>query len=761
LKLPHEYYSGKFRHWWYQEIPWQTTEAYDLIFHSGELEKLSNEVGLDVKKRIENDLFRKSVEFVLEFSSLLSNVEMNTMACMIAVGRAIGEPRYVHEALHRVNEFLEWRFSRDGTWMEFSGYHFPVIDQILNLNRVVRGYTDPPGYIDPKYHNRYEEVNLEKSFPMVFSYNTKIYDMYYPNGVMPSLGDTFYKVSGQNSHKPASENVFFRQMPGPTLERELIPLKESKSGILPGPGYAWLGMGKGADQVQAHLNFSETAGHAHDDGLNLTLFALGHQMLPDLGYTQTKMRWWTWGTLAHNTVLVNGLSQQRGREIETAGDLLLYDKTYPGIPVVEASNERRYNTIDNNLVDLYRRLLILWDFGGNHPILIDVFRVIGGNRHEWIAHGPIYEQYNASISIQTKPIAGTLLGEDESYDQAVAFLQKAGRYDVEKANKLAGEANPRYGFIHDLKRGESDQFWRLTFSPEDKNSEAKLALNMLGGQHREMIIGLAPAVFPEDRNDEKSHESQAPILLAKRKSQKELMSVFPVIWEAYKNKPLISEMSPLTIEGGNELDIAFVASINNDARKLLVVSLYNPDSLDVKQRRMHLLANKKYPLKFAGDLLVGILKNNRLQDIHIWNGISMISPDDSLKYDGQGVLRGELTEIIRPQKKFLLSSDQIMPEKIPLASCLLVKLPDGKQEGFLIKNWNRSSDNHKQVTVTLQNDPGLEGNARAGTLQRVTYPQKVFKPVTYTGLKWKLPVHHRIQRDNQETLKLILNLFSH
>jgi len=315
LALPHEYYSGKIWDWWYSEIPWQCALAYDLIYQSGELEKLSTEIGIDVNKRIENDLLRESVEYVLENPSLLSNAEITTMTSMIAVGRAIGEPRYIHEAIHRARELLAWHFFRDGMWMEFSYYHIWVVNHYFRLEETIRGYSDPENYTDPVYDTHFDNFDPELEFPQLKLAKSSFYRMYMPDGFFPSTGDTGY--NDRNWYKPRITNYDVTRpvIPGQALRFELEPLKISSSGVLPGAGYSRLAMGKGDEQIYAGLNFCESAGHVHYDGLNLSIWAYGHQLLPDLGYTHTRMRWWSWGTIAHNTVLVDGTMQRGDEEI--------------------------------------------------------------------------------------------------------------------------------------------------------------------------------------------------------------------------------------------------------------------------------------------------------------------------------------------------------------------------------------------------------------------------------------------------------------
>jgi len=755
LSLPHEYYSGKIWDWWYAEIPWQCAAAYDLVYNSGELEKLSSEVGIDVKNRVENDLLRKSVEYVLENPSILSNAEISTMTSMIAVGRAIGEPGYIHEAIHRAKELLDWHFFRDGMWMEFCYYHIWVVNHYLRLEQSIQGYSDPSDYADPVYGTHFDNFNPLKEFPQLKLAKTSFYSMYQPDGFFPSTGDTKYNDRNWYQSWTNNNDITRPVMTGPSLKFDLDPFENSSSGILPGAGYSWLGMGSGINQIYAGLNFCETAGHVHYDGLNLSIWAYGHQLLPDLGYTHTRMRWWSWGTIAHNTVLVNGKMQRGGEKIETGGDLLLYDINDPNINVVEAENKLRYNTDQKKVVDVYRRQLVMWNIGDSHPILIDIFRVKGGKHHEWLAHGPVYDNFTTTISVPLEPRSGTLLGEDKTYEQAVAFLDIDGRYDAEQAQKLAGDMNPRYGFIHDLQFGRTDNSWKLTFLPTDEKSGPYLDLHMIGDKENELILGKAPAIVPAKENDETAAIPKKPVLIVRRQDDSILTSIFPAVWEAHDDSPKVDNIQSIRIEGGNQLDAGFFIELKSDDRKLMVISLYNPESSDFRSREVYYSDKKDQPLVFSGDLLLAILKNDELDDIHVWNCRELSSVNNSISYHGLGIYQGELSQIIRGQKKFILNSLQELPEKVKHGECILVELPDGKQEGFIVDRWERVSDNPFKAIVILQDDPGLDGNARAGTLQRMTYPRKVFPPLTYTGIRWKLSDHIRFKRDNSGSIRIV------
>jgi len=677
------------------------------------------------------------------------------MTSMIAVGRAIGEPLYIHEAIHRAKELLDWHFFRDGMWMEFCYYHIWVVNHYLRLERAIQGYSDPPDYTDAVYGTHFDNFDPEEEFPQLKLAKTSLYSMYQPDGFFPSTGDTRY--NDRNWYKPwTNDNDVSRPvMTGPSLKFDISPLEKSSSGILPGVGYSWLGMGSGTNQFYTGLNFCETAGHVHYDGLNLSIWAFGHQLLPDLGYTHTRMRWWSWGTLAHNTVLVNGKMQRGGEEIETGGDLLLYDISNPGVHVVEAENLLRYNTDQKKVVDVYRRQLIMWNIGGPLPILIDIFRIQGGESHEWLAHGPVYEEFTASTSIPLEPRPGTLLGEDKTYEQAVAFLDIDGRYDAEQAQRLAGDMNPRYGFIHDLQYGRTGESWKLTFLPSDKKTGPYLDLHMIGDKDNELILGKAPAIVPAKENDETAAIPQKPILLVRRQSKSKLTSIFPAVWEAHDGETTVGKIQSIDIEDGNELDVGILINLKSDDRKLMVISLFNSGSSESEVRKIYYSKQNNQALHYSGDLLLATLRNGELDDIHVWNGHSLISGGDSIEFKNSGFYSGELSQIIRKQKRLILSSIQELPEDVKPGNCILVELPDGKQEGFIIDQWALAPDNPFKAMVTLQDDPGLDGNARAGTLRRMTYPRKVFPPLTYTGIRWKLSDQVHFKRDNDGAIKIV------
>jgi len=209
----------------------------------------------------------------------------------------------------------------------------------------------------------------------------------------------------------------------------------------------------------------------------------------------------------------------------------------------------------------------------------------------------------------------------------------------------------------------------------------------------------------------------------------------------------VQDIARLTIENGNELDVAFLVHCRG-GRRILLVSLFNPDTA-MSPRTIVSATEKLLPVTFAGDLLVASITNDQWNDLNVWNCRSLTLAKPRFEYSGKGKLTGEVCQVIRRQKSMQLRSLDPLPEKVKKGTTLLARWPDGKQEGFQIERWDRSADNVHFATVLLEGDPGIDGNPRAGTCQRLTYPQKIFPPVTYTGTPWSLSTKLQFIRNQQ------------
>lgn len=139
--------------------------------------------------------------------------------------------------------------------------------------------------------------------------------------------------------------------------------------------------GSGEHERAMWLDYDSTGGHSHFDGMNLGLFGMGLDLLPDFGYPPVqyggwgapRARWYTM-TAAHNTVVVDGKNQPRADGKTTlwaAGtDIHAIRASCP-----EMAGGRQYE-----------RTAVMVDVSDRSFYIVDVFRVIGGTDHTKFLH---------------------------------------------------------------------------------------------------------------------------------------------------------------------------------------------------------------------------------------------------------------------------------------------------------------------------------------------------------------------------------------
>ncbi len=144
---------------------------------------------------------------------------------------------------------------------------------------------------------------------------------------------------------------------------------------------ALLRSGSGEHERVVWLDYDAGGGHGHRDGLNLGMFALGLDLLPDFGYPPVQFggwdspraRWYV-STAAHNTVVVDGKEQQAGSR-----------KT---LRWCESEQVKAIQASTPHLVGAqqYERTVVLVDINERDFYVVDIFRVVGGKRHDKFVH---------------------------------------------------------------------------------------------------------------------------------------------------------------------------------------------------------------------------------------------------------------------------------------------------------------------------------------------------------------------------------------
>ncbi|GAA3405656.1 heparinase II/III family protein [Paenibacillus hodogayensis] len=360
---PYPYYGGLWSRWSQNELAalGQLADAYAIVKRTNAFELLSAELSENADERIVQDMFRPSLDYFHSFPVIKANVEVSNYNGLIALAKALNDPDLMHEAVELVEQYVVNMYMLDGFWKEVSvSYHK---DSVLLLSQAIQqaaGWSDPPGYESPRTGGRFEQLDLLERLPQLPAMQGIAAKLAYPDGRVLPINDTwaFYKP------------------PQP---------QDTGSLLLPGAGIAKLTRGQGSGQTMLYMGFSPKNGHDHKDPLNLTLFANGQELLPDLGYTHTKYRQWAMSTLAHNTVVVDGRDAVTSGAAKSGGAIRDMVKLGDAAQVVRAEQPNAYPQTET-----YGRepwLIGFGDAGPDEAYVLDLFRVTGGTRHEYTLNG--------------------------------------------------------------------------------------------------------------------------------------------------------------------------------------------------------------------------------------------------------------------------------------------------------------------------------------------------------------------------------------
>ncbi len=656
-----DYLAAKWDYWAYGDIPTELIWAYDLT-RPGDFYDTTD------RRRIEDELIRASVAFTTANPRQLGNMDPHLLRGLVSAGRVIGEPVYVHDAVNWIDELLSRRFFVDGMWLEGAiSYHNQTVFGIGELLQLLEGYSDPPDYRHAASGHRFDDLSLEEELPFLGK-TLRIDELFrYPNGRIVALHDTW---------------AFTQRKATERSERQLFP----------GVGHAWLGRGKGEAQMQVHLDFSGSYGHAHGDMLGITLFSHGAERFSDIGYTWTKQRQWASSTLAHSTVLVDGQEQSRTTDPATDGELQMFVADGDDFQLVEASGERAYP----GLTSEYRRLLIVVGTPDGNAYIVDHFCVAGGDRHEFVLVGDANHAGQIDTPLHMEPFGQSLV------PAGVEVTLPSG--ETVPGSSSDGRTF-HYAYVTDVVSADVEQTYELTYRSAGPTTGA-VRVHGLTNRPGQLLIGRAPSVRQAEENEGRLADHWMPISLHRRDGV-DLSSRFVHLHEPYGSSPFLQQTGCLETEGDG-----------------VAIRIEGKDWVD------HILIGDEGRLR-AGDMTldgggVGFVRERlgKLEGMKIVGGQRFSLGEKAI--DGQGVVTGVVRATLRraagdPVDGLVI--DAPLPEGIePEGLTAIVRTGDGFSHGCQVTGL-RQIDGHP--VLELIDDPGFVVDHRGS--RQIYFPSRSWK----------------------------------
>ncbi len=499
-KWPYEglspYRGAKWRWWGYDDIPTDLTSVYDILKSGYDWKRMDKFIGPETDKRVARDLLRLGYEFTTANPEQYSNKSPGMYSQMIRVGRVLGDPAMVHEAVKRFREFVSVGFFADGWWKEgTTSYHDMTMNGLNAVANALKGYTDPPDWKGERFNN----PDLIAEVPLYQKALLISREAVLPNGRALPINDTWGRDQG----------------------RRTVPKGVTVSRLWPSLGNASLTAGEGENQMMLNLNWSGNYGHAHYDNAAIILYAAGQELLPDLGYTHGKYRLWSITTASHNTVVIDQKEQDHGTdEKPVTGQLKFYDDKNSHVKVIDLDASPAYA-----VAKTYRRRLVMVNAGPGRDYVVDRFDVEGGKDHDWFLHGMAEQEGTLETSIVLDRTSGSLVP-----DWGGKELPKT-QYEIDHKR-----FHP-YVFLRDLKTGAAaEKPWTATWRYDGGVGMRVHNLSPAGSQvfrFRSPSIRLAQE--DDNKQDNFLHSG-----IMQRNSGK--ASTFLSVHEPFRNEPWIESV---------------------------------------------------------------------------------------------------------------------------------------------------------------------------------------------------------------------------
>lgn len=681
---PFPYWGGVWDRWWYNDLPRITPllRLYKELKGTNAFQLLSDEYGEDVEQRIVQNMIVPSAEFVLSRPEYWGNMSFQTWKGLIEVGLALDEPDYIHLVLESIQELVNRMFLSDGYWQEVTpSYHNQTMNGLLEVAQMLQGWSDPAGYVSPRSGKRFDNLDVLQQFPSIGRIIENADKLAYPDGKVLPITDTWAN----------------QLRPNPLLDAGSFLLPAAKVGRLTG--------GSGEEQTQLYMGFQPKYGHAHNDPLNLSLYAQGQELMPDLGYTHnTFYRWFSLSTMAHNTVVVDSANMVNGEQAKHGGNISAFVSDGQPFQAMRAEYDSAYEVTEKYSREPW--FVPFADGSGEQGYVLDLFRIQGGSRHEYTLQGDA----NRDARFET---------DAQLTDYGPYLLPPGTQVVLPTNNSDSGSAEghyPGYIYVRDVQQAELDgEQYEVTLVTEDKGVQgAKMKVTgLLEPGQNELFLGRSPSLrsirlqgTQVDNNDEAVKYTMPKLVL--RREGTNLNSTFVTLMEPYSGEQA-------RVEAVDRLQL------NEAPAGAVAVKVVYGNTTDI------ILSNPDYPnepVTAAGVTMVGEMGFIRLVDGEVRSmslvGGTLLGMGEQ-QIEGDGYVTGEIVETRSAAHGGAMDALVVnghIPEDIA-GQYAIVRHPDQSTSGYKVGAVQYESGN--SILLLGEHDPGFSIGEN-GTSEQTYYP---------------------------------------
>ncbi len=193
--LPVNYYwGGTWSRWSASELFTfrNLPDAYAIIAQTTAFDVLGDEVGEDVAAKIKHEMLEPSVEFCRSYVILYHNMDYTNAMGLVSMGKAFGDPSYLHETVEWAREYGRITYLFDGFYKENTlSYHNQATNGLVRVIDALAGWTDPEGYASPRSGERFDDLDLGAEVPVLANAVEIENRLCYPDGKLFPMNDTW------------------------------------------------------------------------------------------------------------------------------------------------------------------------------------------------------------------------------------------------------------------------------------------------------------------------------------------------------------------------------------------------------------------------------------------------------------------------------------------------------------------------------------------------------------------------------------------